>query len=142
VGQRGAARAGGESAHDVSIAKRLVRRVPHRVPAVVPGWRVAALQSRVVPGPIRGQTSATGLLNTDLTVSEWHVLDAFKDETYDLRSVTLPGGGVAWAYVRGDNADWLVQDWEAGRFASHDLSDFLPRCVEWRSRYKLFRGHA
>jgi hypothetical protein len=113
----------------------LIGRVPHRVPAVAPGWRVSSLRDRFYAGIVPDPSSATGLLNTDLTEGEWRVLDAFEDETYDLCSLTLSGGGVGWAYVCGDRADWLLQDWDAGRFASHDLSDYVSRCVEWRFGY-------
>src|SRR5712671_5682844 len=71
------------------VLRALLDRLPNRVPASAPGWRVVALPGRVYPGLVRDTETATGLVLTDLGAHEWQILDTFEDELYDLRCLSL-----------------------------------------------------
>jgi gamma-glutamylcyclotransferase (GGCT)/AIG2-like uncharacterized protein YtfP len=113
----------------------LLDRVPNRVPASAPGWRVASLPGRVYPGLVRGPDTASGLLMTDLTPAEWRILDAFEDEAYELRPVTLSDGRAGWAYVCSKDPAASLDTWDAGLFSERDLPTYVAVCVAWRRRY-------
>jgi len=102
-----------------------------------PGWRVAALPGRMYPGLVTGKGSATGLLLTDLTPGEWLTLDAFEDDIYELRRLSLAGGRHGWAYVCRDDTEASPCDWDAEGFAERQLPAYVERCTWWRRRYNL-----
>jgi gamma-glutamylcyclotransferase (GGCT)/AIG2-like uncharacterized protein YtfP len=118
------------------VLRALLDRVPNRVPASAPGWRVASLPGRVYPGLARGPDAASGLLMTDLTPTEWRILDAFEDELYELRPLTLSDGRIGWAYVCGEDPAASPGGWDAGLFSERDLPAYVGACVAWRRRYQ------
>ncbi|MET9293072.1 gamma-glutamylcyclotransferase family protein [Streptomyces sp. NPDC003077] len=123
-----------------AVLDALLSRVPQRTPASAPGWRAAALEGRLYPGLVAApDATATGLLLTDLTNEEWAVLDAFEDDRYDLRELTLSSGGRGWAYVWPDD-EVRAENWDAQYFAVHHLHEYAARCG--RISATLARGAA
>lgn len=110
----------------------LLDRVPVNQPAAVAGWRVAALRDHVYPALVPADTKAVGHLLTDLSRAEWHVLDAFEDDLYDLERLTLDDEHHGWAYVSDANAAVLPEDWSAAEFANRELRSYVERCRRWR----------
>lgn len=114
------------------VLRVLLDRVPARRPAAVTGWRVAALRDHVYPALVPADANAAGQLVTDLSLAEWHVLDAFEDDLYDLARLTLDDGHHGWASVSDANAAVLSEDWNAAEFANRELGSYLERCRRWR----------
>jgi gamma-glutamylcyclotransferase (GGCT)/AIG2-like uncharacterized protein YtfP len=113
----------------------LIDRVPDHQPATAEGWRVAALPGQVYPGLVEGETTARGYLLTDLTPSEWRVVDAFEDPLYELKRVELVDGGHGWAYAcKPDDVE--PDDWSAEEFEAQHLPAYVERCAAWRRRYE------
>jgi len=118
------------------VLQVLLDRVPANQPAAVSGWRVAALRDRVYPALVPADTNATGQLLTDLSHAEWHVLDAFEDNLYNLARLTLDDGRHGWAYVSDANAAVLPTDWNAAKFMNRELGSYVDRCRRWRHWYE------
>ncbi|MFJ2217664.1 gamma-glutamylcyclotransferase family protein [Streptomyces sp. NPDC101062] len=112
-----------------AVLTALLGRIPPGRPVSAPGWRAAALDNRLYPGLVATApgTEAAGLLLTDLSREEWAVLDAFEDDLYDLREVTLASGERGWSYVwtAGEVRD---DDWDTDTFASFHLQQYAARC--------------
>lgn len=115
------------------VRRGLLGRLPESAAAAGTGWRVAALHGRTYPGLVAGERTVDGLVLLDLRPDEWRVIDAFEDDTYDLRPIVLDGGGPAWTYVWDDPGAVAPDDWERGLFASRHLTEFASRCAVWRS---------
>ncbi|MGA5704627.1 gamma-glutamylcyclotransferase family protein [Peterkaempfera bronchialis] len=112
-----------------AVLEALLGRVPPRTPASAQGWRAAALEERVYPGLVAAPNATTlGLLLTDLSTEEWAILDAFEDDRYDLRKVTLTSGDSGWAYIWADG-DIRAEDWNADDFAARHLQQYAARCA-------------
>jgi len=118
------------------VMRVLLGRVPASVPASVAGWRVAALPGRVYPALVAGEAIAKGQLITDLTLSEWRLLDAFEDDIYELRRLTLTDGRHGWTYICADHTHAAPHDWDLDTFERNHLTDYLKRCAAWRHRYE------
>ncbi|MGW4251772.1 gamma-glutamylcyclotransferase family protein [Streptomyces californicus] len=111
------------------VLEALIGRVPQKVSASAPGWRAAALGGRVYPGLVAAPGSvAPGVLFTDLSRREWTILDAFEDDRYDLREVTLTSGERGLAYVWPDG-EVLEGDWDAEQFRARHLGEYAARCA-------------
>jgi len=80
---------------------------------------------------VPGNARAGGLLIAGLSDDEWHIVDDFEDEMYELRRLTLSDGRTGWAYVCGENYA-LAEDWDMDLFTSRDLVDYVERCLAWR----------
>ncbi|MGV9934061.1 gamma-glutamylcyclotransferase family protein [Streptomyces olivaceoviridis] len=114
-----------------AVLKALLGRIPEQTPASAPGYRAAALAHRVYPGLVARQSgagSASGLVLTDLTTTEWRILDAFEDERYELREVSLATGMTGWAYI-WPGGDVLEEDWSAADFEAKHLAAYAERCA-------------
>lgn len=112
-----------------AVLEALVGRIPKQVPASAPGWRAASLEGRVYPGLVAAPGSAApGVLFTDLSRREWTILDAFEDDRYDLREVTLTSGERGLAYVWPDG-EVLEEDWDAEQFRTRHLGEYAARCA-------------
>jgi gamma-glutamylcyclotransferase (GGCT)/AIG2-like uncharacterized protein YtfP len=118
------------------VLRVLLDRVPANQPAAVTGWRVAALRDHVYPVLVPADTNAAGQLLTDLSRAEWHVLDAFEDDLYDLTRLTLDDGHHGWAYVSDTNAMVLPENWNVAEFTIRELRSYVERCRRWRRRYE------
>ncbi|WP_431954631.1 gamma-glutamylcyclotransferase family protein [Nocardia lijiangensis] len=137
------------------VLRELIGRCPDLSPAVLPGWRVAALPGRVYPGLVAAaRATARGVVLSGLGAREWAVLDAFEDDEYDLRPVGFDGQrvdaergevgglridregparfapGAVWTYVW--TAEVTPADWRADEFAARHLRTFTRRCAGWR----------
>jgi hypothetical protein len=77
----------------------------------------------------------TGVLITDLTAEDWHLLDAFEDEVYRLQRVPLVDGRQGWAFACGGTAQTTAGSWSAERFAACHLAAYVATCLAWRRRY-------
>ncbi|GAA1004152.1 gamma-glutamylcyclotransferase family protein [Streptomyces thermogriseus] len=112
------------------VLEALLGRIPARTPASAPGWRAAALEGRVYPGLVADALggAATGLLLTDLSTEEWRILDAFEDDRYELRQVTLSTGDRGWAYI-WPGGDVLPHDWSVEDFRTRHLDAYAARCA-------------
>ncbi|MCH0566948.1 gamma-glutamylcyclotransferase [Streptomyces sp. MUM 2J] len=111
------------------VLEALIGRIPRRVSACVPGWRAASLEGRVYPGLVAAPGSvAPGVLLTDLSRREWVILDAFEDDRYDLREVSLTSGGHGLAYV-WPAGEVREEDWDAEQFRAHHLEEYAARCA-------------
>ncbi|MFH8642055.1 gamma-glutamylcyclotransferase family protein [Streptomyces goshikiensis] len=112
-----------------AVLNALLSRIPERQPDSAPGWRTAALEGRQYPGLVSSpDTTARGLLLTDLTLTEWDILDAFEDTLYDLREVTMASGRRAWAYVWTKD-EVLTQNWDQASFERKHLPEYVARCA-------------
>ncbi|MER5617729.1 gamma-glutamylcyclotransferase family protein [Streptomyces sp. NPDC002215] len=112
-----------------AVLEALINRIPQRVSASAPGWRAASLEGRVYPGLVAAPgSSAPGVLLTDLSRREWAILDAFEDNRYDLREVTLTSGGRGLAYIWPDD-EVRDEDWDAEQFRVRHLQEYAARCV-------------
>ncbi|MEU8824606.1 gamma-glutamylcyclotransferase family protein [Streptomyces sp. NPDC048636] len=111
------------------VLTRLLGRLPRSSPATAPGWRAAALERRVYPGlvPAPGST-APGVLLTDLSPTEWKILDAFEDDEYELREITLASGDRGRAYIWREG-DIRPETWHAADFAARHLEEFTALCA-------------
>ena len=114
----------------------LLGRTPTGVPASVAGWRVAALPGRVYPALVPGEALAKGQLITDLTPPEWRLLDAFEDDVYELRRLTLTNGRHGWTYICADHTHAAPHDWDITTFERDHLTNYLKRCSTWRQKYE------
>jgi hypothetical protein len=112
------------------VLAALLGRVPAVVPAAAPGWRVAALPGRSYPGLVRHSGTATGLLITDLSRSEWQILDAWEDDFYSLREIPLADGGTAWSWVCPEGYEVSPRDWIPAEFAATHLRRFTYGITE------------
>jgi gamma-glutamylcyclotransferase (GGCT)/AIG2-like uncharacterized protein YtfP len=112
-----------------AVLEALIGRIPQQVLASAPGWRAASLEGRVYPGLVAAPGSAApGVLFTDLSRREWTILDAFEDDRYDLREVSLTSGGQGLAYVWPDG-EVLEGDWDAEQFRTRHLDEYAARCA-------------
>ncbi|WP_078890004.1 gamma-glutamylcyclotransferase family protein [Streptomyces maremycinicus] len=112
-----------------AVLEALIGRIPQRVSASAPGWRAASLEGRVYPGLVAAPSSAApGVLLTDLSRREWTILDAFEDDRYDLREVTLTSGGRGLAYIWPDG-EVRDEDWDAEQFRARHLQEYAARCA-------------
>jgi gamma-glutamylcyclotransferase (GGCT)/AIG2-like uncharacterized protein YtfP len=91
------------------------------------------------PGLVAAQGCVTGLLLTGLTDDEWHIIDTFEDDAYDLRQLTLTDGRAASTYVCTDAAEASPEDWDPKQFETQHLSGYVQRCLTWRSEYLASR---
>lgn len=68
------------------------------------------------------------MLFTDLSRREWAILDAFEDDRYGLREISLTSGGRGLAYIwpEGEVRD---QDWDAEQFRARHLQSYATRCA-------------
>ncbi|MGQ4597684.1 gamma-glutamylcyclotransferase [Nocardia sp. R6R-6] len=114
------------------VLTTLLGRVPSRQPAELTGWRAAALPRRLYPGLVAAADGrARGAVLSDLTPTEWTILDAFEDDEYDLRQVLVDGRNTpVWTYVWTVAAD--PTDWARDRFAAEHLGQFAARSARWR----------
>lgn len=116
----------------------LLRRVPEHAAGTVTGWRAAALTGRSYPGLVAADgATAGGVLITRLTPSEWHLIDVYEDDFYELRQLTLTDGRSGWTYAWAAAAEVAPHDWSAPDFAARHLADFTRRCRAWRDRYDV-----
>lgn len=113
-----------------AVLKALLGRIPEQARASAPGYRAAALEGRVYPGLVLRAFggSAPGVVLLDLSNEEWRILDAFEDERYDLREVTLSNGQTGWAYV-WPGGDVRTADWDAAEFEERHLAEYVARCA-------------
>ncbi|MFC9433368.1 gamma-glutamylcyclotransferase family protein [Nocardia sp. NPDC057030] len=114
------------------VLEVLIDRVPRRRAATASGWRVAALPGLLYPGLVpQLNARARGLVLSGLTAAEWEILDAFEDDQYDLRAISL-----AAAADRVSTYVWTAavaqDDWCPEHFTATHLPDFVTQCAEWR----------
>jgi gamma-glutamylcyclotransferase (GGCT)/AIG2-like uncharacterized protein YtfP len=114
------------------VLKALLKRLPNREPATATGWRVTTLPGRVYPGLVADDRTVTGFLLTDVTADEWRVVDAFEDDVYELRRLSLATGKHGWAYVCRQDAEVSQQDWDPNHFAVKHLKRYVDSCSRWR----------
>jgi gamma-glutamylcyclotransferase (GGCT)/AIG2-like uncharacterized protein YtfP len=114
----------------------LIDRVPDSTPVVASGWRVAALPGAVYPGLMPGDGEAHGHLLTNLTAEEWRTIDAFEDDLYELRQLSMTDGRRGWAYTCPQEPGELSENWDKERFAIEHLPQYVNRCRAWRRRYE------
>ncbi|MBL1101976.1 gamma-glutamylcyclotransferase family protein [Streptomyces coffeae] len=112
-----------------AVLTPLLGRMPQSSPTTAPGWRAAALERRVYPGlvPASG-AAAPGLLLTGLSPREWEILDAFEDDEYELRQITLASGDRGWAYLWREG-EVRAETWDADDFAARHLPAFAALCA-------------
>ncbi|WP_243741288.1 gamma-glutamylcyclotransferase family protein [Streptomyces sp. 8K308] len=109
------------------VLQGLTGRTPRGVPDSAPGWRVASLAGRIYPGLVPGPGTAAGAVLTDLTPSEWRVLDDFEGQQYELRPLTLTSGRQAVAYVWMVNEAVLPANWDLAIFERDHLAAYVTR---------------
>ncbi len=79
-----------------------------------------------------GEGTAEGVLITGLTEDDWQVIDAYEDDFYELRPLTLVDGRQAWSYLTDDATMALTTDWSPGDFGTIHLAGFAGKCADWR----------
>jgi gamma-glutamylcyclotransferase (GGCT)/AIG2-like uncharacterized protein YtfP len=118
------------------VLQVLLGRVPTSEPASVPGWRVADIPGQIYAAMVNAEAIAHGRLITDLSGSEWDIIEAFEDEAYELQPLILSGGREAWAYVYADRNGVSAHDWDPDRFEQDFFVEYLKRCAAWRRIYE------
>jgi len=118
------------------VMRTLLGRVPDSTSAAAAGWRVAALAGRVYPALVPAEAVATGRLVTGFTPKEWRLIDAFEDDVYELRRLTLSDGRYGWAYICASGPGAPGGDWDIDAFERDHLTSYLKRCAAWRQRYE------
>ncbi|MFI1916905.1 gamma-glutamylcyclotransferase family protein [Nocardia sp. NPDC020380] len=117
------------------VVTELIGRAPASEPARLPGHRTAALPGRVYPGLVTAAGAvAHGFLLTGLSSADWRVLDAFEDDEYFLKPVSVHAGECetyAWTYAW--TAEVTHDDWSADAFAAEQLPRYLRKCAAWRN---------
>jgi gamma-glutamylcyclotransferase (GGCT)/AIG2-like uncharacterized protein YtfP len=93
---------------------------------------VAALPSRTYPGLVAADSVVEGMLLTGLMPEEWHVLDDFEDDDYELQKVSLADARSSWSYIYPHD-DVLAHDWDRVDFERRVLSGYVERCARWRN---------
>lgn len=118
-----------------AVLKALLGRIPEQAQASAPGYRAAALEGRVYPGLVLRAFggSAPGVVLLNLSNEEWRILDAFEDDRYDLREVTLSNGQLGWAYI-WPGGDVRADDWDAAEFEERHLAEYAARCARLAPR--------
>jgi gamma-glutamylcyclotransferase (GGCT)/AIG2-like uncharacterized protein YtfP len=87
------------------------------------------LQGRVYPGLVEApDCEAPGVLLTDLSRREWAILDAFEDDRYDLRELTLASGAQGLAYVWPES-EVRAENWDIELFRNRHLPEYAARCA-------------
>lgn len=85
--------------------------------------------------PLPGTNDVHGRILTDLIAKEWRTIDAFEDDMYELRRLTLTDGQQGWPiYVRNGPRNLLASrknEW----LAAEQLHRYLERCRTSRSRF-------
>jgi gamma-glutamylcyclotransferase (GGCT)/AIG2-like uncharacterized protein YtfP len=110
------------------VLHALLGRVPPMRPAVLPGWRAAALPGRVYPGLVAAPAKEVpGCILADLRPAELTILDAFEGDAYDRITVTLADGRPAAAYRWLDPDDVEASDWDPAAFAAEWLTSYVER---------------
>ena len=114
------------------VITTLIGRLPDHREASADGWAVVRLPEPVYPGLVRSPgSSARGRVYSGLTAEEWHLLDAFEDDEYQLSPITLVA-----AHVESLTYAWphplLEVPWEPSDFRTWQLSAYLERCARWR----------
>ncbi|RDI64732.1 gamma-glutamyl AIG2-like cyclotransferase [Nocardia pseudobrasiliensis] len=114
------------------VLDELIGRTPDYAVAVARDWRAATLAGRLYPGlvPEPGRMAA-GLVLDGLTPAEWHIIDAFEDDEYELRTIEVIGHpDPVPTYVW--TAEVTRNDWVAETFATDHLERYAQRCARWR----------
>lgn len=120
------------------ILEALLGRVPTNEDAVAEGWRAVAIPGRSYPALVASPGRARGRLLLDLEPDEWRVIDAYEEDTYELRSVDVDTPRrAAVAYVRSTTEVSTDVSWDRDRFVREELSAFARQCVAWRARALL-----
>jgi hypothetical protein len=113
----------------------LIDRVPAGQETSAPGWRAARLPDLPYPGLVRDSAAeAPGRVYTDLTETEWMVLDAFEDPTYSVEVVRLRSDRASLAYVWP--AEALPDIWSTDSLVGDEMRAYLDRCANWRARFE------
>ncbi|GAA4785745.1 hypothetical protein GCM10023200_19630 [Actinomycetospora chlora] len=121
------------------VVRTLIDRVPASELTSAPGWRAARLPDLPYPGLVRDpEAEASGRVYTDLSETEWSVLDAFEDPTYSVEVVHLTSGRSSLAYVWPDEV--LADSWTTGSLEGADMQAYLERCARWRSGWEARSG--
>jgi gamma-glutamylcyclotransferase (GGCT)/AIG2-like uncharacterized protein YtfP len=108
------------------VVRVLLGRTPDTVAVSVAGWRVAPLRGCVYPTLVTAEAIAHGRLIVDLNVQEWRIIDAFEDDSYDLRRLTLTDGRYGWAYVSKNNVSVSPEDWDSDQFERRSIRAARP----------------
>ena len=119
------------------VLTALLDRVPAMQPATAVGWIIGRLGDEPYPGitPASRSSHVDGFVLTDLTPSEWALVDAFENPFYALLPIELDSSPPAWAYVAPATVA-LAKHWDAGEFRRAHLGEYLTRCARWRERYE------
>lgn len=118
------------------VLRALIDRLPESTAVVARGWRVTALPGVVYPGLVPDDTDAPGRLLINLTAEEWRTIDAFEDDLYELRRLSLTNGRHGWAYTCPNHARELPRDWDKDQFATEHLARYVDRCRQWRQQHQ------
>ncbi|WP_081748679.1 gamma-glutamylcyclotransferase family protein [Nocardiopsis sp. CNT312] len=114
------------------VLRSILRREPGTRPGSARGWRVAAVRDRVYPALVAGEKTVHGLVLTDLSPTEWDLLDRFEAPAYDLVEIRLTDGSTAWTYVWGGTPDRISDDdWDRDRFCADELPRYLELTIAW-----------
>ncbi|WP_419999090.1 gamma-glutamylcyclotransferase family protein [Streptomyces boninensis] len=109
------------------VLQALLGRVPRHAPDRAPDWRAAALERRLYPGLVAGPgAAAPGALLTGLSAREWAILDAYEDDQYELREITLASGRRCLTYV-WEGGEVLDADWDAEEFRVRHLRAYAEQ---------------
>ncbi len=117
------------------VMQVLLGRVPASTAASAAGWRIVAAPGRAQAVMVSAEAVAYGSVTSDLSNSEWQLLDTFQVGC-ELRLLDLTDGRTAWSYVCADRRQASGDDWDADQFEKEGFVAYLKSCAEWRKQYR------
>jgi gamma-glutamylcyclotransferase (GGCT)/AIG2-like uncharacterized protein YtfP len=103
------------------------------IPATAHGWEVRAIRNASYPGlvPASPDAIAHGLLRTGVSMNALQELDEFEGSFYERTAIRITTGdgasppAQAWIVAPAHRHDVLPHLWDAQRFFTEQIGDFL-----------------
>jgi len=131
-----------------TVIEALIGRIPHHLPATLPGYRRYRVSDEVFPAiAVEPAARVDGLVYRCLDDGERMILDAFESGIYTRRCIhaqtQLEQIVAADAYVLADGHEPLLQKapaWSLEDFAAHSGARYVRMCAEFRTRWLAALG--
>lgn len=115
------------------VAEALFDRLPEAAPAAVANLAAFAVPGRVFPiAAAVASGTLEGVVLRDLDARECHLVAAYEGPLYRKESYRTLDGDPVDVFVAACGGLASPVRWDAARFESHDLEDYVRRCRRWR----------